>query len=163
MPCFIAAGPQKLWSPVKARWLLAAEKFCLMNFPTTELVANAYGCQVIDPYDLASPHAAIGNSMCVANCGLALMALLLSVDLKLSSMVWCVWQADGKTSNAIWYPTSKNYNSVAPSSSKCLRIIYFSFGSLWIMFQLPASSPEKALKSMIYTFWVGEQAMPNIW
>lgn len=85
LPCFTASGPQKLWSPLKARWLLAKEKFSLMSFPVTQCVANAYGCQPFNPCMwLENPHGAIGNSMHVGNVGTVLMAMLLSVELQLA-------------------------------------------------------------------------------
>ena len=83
LPCFIQWGIQKLWSPEKARWLTAAEKHLLMGFPTTQKVAAAYNCGVLDPcVAFKRPHSAIGNSMHVPNCAAILLTALLCIELQ---------------------------------------------------------------------------------
>lgn len=106
LPCFVSLGTQRLWAPMKARWLTAREKLMLMGFPVTsngykrprggsgkrynyhpekdwqvekcDKVAKSYACGILDPYaTLDKPHSSVGNSMHIPNCAAVLLTALL--------------------------------------------------------------------------------------
>jgi hypothetical protein len=80
-PCWTKSGTPRVWVSSLGRWVTAREKANSMGFPVFANTAQAAGVPVLDCETMPHLHATLGNSMCVFNILMVLVAVLASVEI----------------------------------------------------------------------------------
>jgi hypothetical protein len=80
-PCWTKSGTPRVWVSSLGRWVTAREKANSMGFPVFANTAQAARVPVLDCETMPHLHATLGNSMCVFNILMVLVAVLASVEI----------------------------------------------------------------------------------